>query len=338
MALAMESSHAARRLSFAVSAAMGARAAQILDHYYGNTAAGTVPLDTTITVPTATVTFTEPKERAKAFGVFGALSGGGAAIGLIVGGVLAPIHWKLVFLVSVPFSLIGTVWGYLRLHDLSERRAASLDWWGNITFGVGLVAILVAITYGIQPYGTHAMGWTRPWIVSALIGGTLLLVIFGVVKTKVEHPMFNIGLFRIRAFTSGALSGMLAALGRGGLTVGECRGGGTVDGFEDRGTLGTRMSRHIWAVARVREGLIGAVDEPWRAGLDVLSLLALVALGATVMTLALPAVGHATVHQLTFEGLKSDEQILNFYNTGSAACREGESCRQGPDRRSCPSP
>ncbi len=141
----------------------------------------------------------------------------GSFIGLIVGGVLAPIHWKLVFLVSVPFSLIGTVWGYLRLHDLGERRAASLDWWGNITFGVGLVAILVAITYGIQPYGTHAMGWTRPWILSALVGGTLLLAVFAVVETKVEHPMFNIGLFRIRAFTAGNIASLLSGLGRGGL-------------------------------------------------------------------------------------------------------------------------
>ena len=141
----------------------------------------------------------------------------GSFIGLIVGGLLAPVHWKLVFLVSVPFSLIGTVWGYLKLRDQSPRRHAPMDWWGNLTFGVGLVAILVAITYGIQPYGGHDMGWTNPWVLTGLIGGVIVLALFVVIETKVEHPMFHVDLFRIRAFTAGNIASLLSGLGRGGL-------------------------------------------------------------------------------------------------------------------------
>src|SRR6476646_1917074 len=141
----------------------------------------------------------------------------GSFLGLVIGGVLAPIDWRLVFLVSVPFSLFGTLWGYLKLRDLSPRRHHVMDWWGNITFAAGLIAVLVAITYGIQPYGSHIMGWTNPWVMGALIGGVALLVAFCVIETKVEHPMFHIDLFKIRAFSYGNLASLLAGLGRGGL-------------------------------------------------------------------------------------------------------------------------
>ena len=141
----------------------------------------------------------------------------GSFLGLVIGGVLAPIDWRLVFLVSVPFSLFGTVWGYLRLRDLSPRRHHVMDWWGNLTFAAGLIAVLVAITYGIQPYGDHIMGWTNPWVMGSLVGGVALLAAFCAIETRVEHPMFHIDLFKIRAFSMGNLASLLAGLGRGGL-------------------------------------------------------------------------------------------------------------------------
>src|SRR5205085_797410 len=82
-----------------------------------------------------------------------------------------PIDWRLVFLVSVPVGLFGTVWSWRKLEERGVRRPARIDWWGNITFASGLVAILVAITYGIQPYGGHTMGWTNPRVVSAMAVG-----------------------------------------------------------------------------------------------------------------------------------------------------------------------
>jgi MFS family permease len=141
----------------------------------------------------------------------------GSFIGLIVGGLLAPVEWRLVFLVSVPIGLFGTVWAYLRLHDTGIVHRSTMDWWGNLTFAVGLIAVLVGITYGIQPYAGHTMGWSNPWVLAALIGGAALLVVFCVIETRVAEPMFRVELFRIRAFTAGNLASLLGALGRGGL-------------------------------------------------------------------------------------------------------------------------
>jgi MFS family permease len=118
----------------------------------------------------------------------------------------------------VPFGVVGTIWSYLSLHELSARQSnARIDWWGNILFAVGLTGLLAAITYGIQPYGGHTMGWTNPWVVAGLVGGVVLLVVFCIVETKVPQPMFAMSLFRIRAFWAGNLAGLLASVARGGL-------------------------------------------------------------------------------------------------------------------------
>jgi MFS family permease len=157
------------------------------------------------------------EQRGLALGLNQVAGIAGSFIGLILGGLLGPIDWRLVFLVSVPVGLFGTVWAYLRLHDTGIRQPARLDWWGNITFAVGLIAVLVGITYGIQPYQGHTMGWSNPGVVATLLGGVAVLAVFCVVETRVTEPMFQIQLFRIRAFTAGNLASLLAALGRGGL-------------------------------------------------------------------------------------------------------------------------
>jgi MFS family permease len=141
----------------------------------------------------------------------------GSFIGLILGGVLAPVNWHLIFLVSAPIGVFGTVWAYFMLHDIGVRKHAQMDWWGNLLFAAGLVAILVGITYGLLPYGGHPMGWTNPWVLTALFGGLALLVIFMYVETKVAEPLFRISLFRIRAFTAGNIASLMLAMGRGGM-------------------------------------------------------------------------------------------------------------------------
>ncbi|HEY0558881.1 MAG TPA: MFS transporter, partial [Frankiaceae bacterium] len=156
-------------------------------------------------------------QRGLALGINSVAAISGSFIGLLVGGVVAPIEWHLVFLVSVPFGLFGTVWAYLKLRDTGQRQPARLDWGGNITFAVGLVAVLVGITYGIQPHGGHTMGWTSPFVLSCLIGGVLVLAAFAVIENRVENPMFRLELFRIRAFTAGNAASLLSSLGRGGL-------------------------------------------------------------------------------------------------------------------------
>jgi MFS family permease len=141
----------------------------------------------------------------------------GMFIGLVAGGLLATVDWRLIFWVNVPVGIYGTVWAYWKLRDTGVRRKAKIDWWGNITFAVGLSAILVASTYGIQPYGGHTMGWTNPWVLTGLIGGALLLVAFVLIEQRVEAPMVNMKLFRIRAFSAGNLAGFSMSLARGGL-------------------------------------------------------------------------------------------------------------------------
>jgi MFS family permease len=156
-------------------------------------------------------------QRGLALGINGIAAIAGSFLGLVLGGVLAPFEWRLIFLVSVPVGLFATVWAYLKLHELSKPRAASIDWLGNATFAIGLIALMVGITYGIQPYGGHTMGWTSPFVDACIAGGLALLVAFALVERRVEEPMFHLDLFRIRAFTAGNVATLLAAVGRGGL-------------------------------------------------------------------------------------------------------------------------
>ena len=156
-------------------------------------------------------------KRGMALGINQAAAFSGSFIGLVLGGVLAPINWRLIFLVSVPVGLLGTAMGYLLLRELSPRRPARIDWPGNITFALGLILIMVGITYGIEPYGHHAMGWTNPVVLTCLLVGVVLLVVFGIIETRVEQPMFRLQLFKIRAFSAGLFASLLAALSRGGL-------------------------------------------------------------------------------------------------------------------------
>ena len=156
-------------------------------------------------------------ERGFALGINGVAAIGGSFLGLLLGGLLAPVEWRLVFLVSVPFGVFSTAWAYFRLHDNGIRTKASIDWIGNIAFAIGLVGVLTGIVYGLQPYGGHTMGWTSPFVLAALIGGAAVLVGFVIIEHHVDDPMFQLHLFRSRSFTMGNLAGLMAALARGGL-------------------------------------------------------------------------------------------------------------------------
>ena len=157
------------------------------------------------------------EERGLALGINMVSAIAGSFLGLVLGGVLAPVSWRLVFLVSVPFGLFGTLWAYLKLEERGIRMPAKVDWWGNFSFGLGLILVLVGITYGILPYGHHVMGWTNPWVIAALAGGAAVLAGFVAIERRVSAPMFRLPLFRIRAFTAGNIAALLSALARGGL-------------------------------------------------------------------------------------------------------------------------
>jgi MFS family permease len=156
-------------------------------------------------------------QRGMALGINNIVGVSGMFIGLVLGGLLAPIDWRLVFLISVPVGLFGTVWAYLKLEERSQPRRRPVDWLGNVSFAVGLILLMVAVTYGIRPYGTHATGWTSPRVIALLAAAVLSLVAFVMIERRVEDPMFRLQLFRIRAFTFGTLSTFLSAVARGGL-------------------------------------------------------------------------------------------------------------------------
>jgi MFS family permease len=158
-----------------------------------------------------------PNQRGLALGINNVAGISGSFIGLVLGGVLAAVSWRLVFLVSVPFGILGTIWSYLKLRELSERHAARIDWAGNLSFASGLILVMLGITWGIQPANGQSMGWTSVPVMGSLIVGVLTLVAFCIIETHAEAPMFRLPLFRIKAFTFGTLSTFLSAIGRGGL-------------------------------------------------------------------------------------------------------------------------
>ena len=172
-----------------------------------------------------------PRERGKAMGINQIAFIGGSLIGLIAGGVIAGIPdvhvgpwvlptWRIIFLVSVPVGVVGTIWAYAKLKEISIRRAnQKLDIPGNVTFGAGLTLLLVGTTYGLLPYGSSTTGWGSPWVLSALFAGTGLLVAFVLIEFKVADPMFRLALFRVRSFAAGTSAALLGSLARGGLML-----------------------------------------------------------------------------------------------------------------------
>lgn len=156
-------------------------------------------------------------QRGLALGTNQVAAIGGSFIGLVLGGVLAEVDWRAVFWVSVPIAVVGAIWSYRSLHELGARQPGTIDWWGNISFAVGLSLLLAGMVYGINPYGGHVTGWTNPWVLGALGAGVVILIAFCVLETKVANPMFHIELFGTRLFALGSLAGLMASIGRGGL-------------------------------------------------------------------------------------------------------------------------
>jgi hypothetical protein len=166
---------------------------------------------------TAIITDAFPEhERGMALGINSVAGIAGSFIGLVAGGLLAAVDWHLIFYVSVPIGLFGTIWAYRSLREVGKVGGGRLDLPGNVLFGVGLVSVLVGITYALQPYGGSAMGWLNPLVLVLLSGGVVLLVAFVVVETKVAQPMFDVRLFRIRAFAAGNIAGLLASVAGAG--------------------------------------------------------------------------------------------------------------------------
>jgi len=160
------------------------------------------------------------KERGQALGINMVAVLAGSMLGLTLGGVLATINWRYIFLVNVPIGVFATAWAYLKLKELGKiRRNQKIDVWGNLTFGVGLTLIMLGITYGLLPYGTSYFGWGNPWVVASMVGGAALLGLFVFIESRVEDPMFRLDLFKISAFRAGNFASFLSSIGRGGIQI-----------------------------------------------------------------------------------------------------------------------
>ncbi len=172
-----------------------------------------------------------PTERGRAMGINSIAFIGGSMAGLVIGGILAGIPdlhigpfvlptWRLIFLVSVPVGVVGTIWAYSKLRETSTRRSGQkIDYVGNLTFALGLTLVLISVTYGLLPYGSSSTGWSSPWVLSGLIAGAGLLLAFLYVETRVQDPMFRLELFRNRSFACGTVSSFLGSLARGGMML-----------------------------------------------------------------------------------------------------------------------
>lgn len=159
-----------------------------------------------------------PNERGMALGLNMVATLAGSLFGLLVGGLLAAIWWRAVFLVSVPVGVIGSVWAYLMLREQGQRHGSRhIDLLGNLCFGVGLTIFLIAMTYGITPYGNSNTGWSNPLVIGGLVLGAALLALFIMVEQRVREPLFNLQLFKIRSFAAGCASQLLSSLAYGGL-------------------------------------------------------------------------------------------------------------------------
>ena len=157
-------------------------------------------------------------ERGKALGINTVAIMSGMFLGLIIGGILAVFDWRYVFLVSVPFGLIGTIWSYYKLKELSIKAAKTkIDIGGNITFLLSITLILVGVTYGLIPYGSSSMGWSNPWVITSMLIGLISLILFAFIETRVESPMFRLDLFKNKSFAYANLAGLLGSLSRGGV-------------------------------------------------------------------------------------------------------------------------
>ncbi|MEM0097206.1 MAG: MFS transporter [Conexivisphaerales archaeon] len=156
-------------------------------------------------------------ERGRALGLNQISFVVGSFLGLILGGLLAGYDWHLIFVVNIPFAVTGMVWSIFKLKRTAGTGAISLDIVGNLTLATGLLAISLGLTYALMPYGNSSMGWENPWVIAMFPVGALMFLIFIFNERKVKAPLFDLSLFKIRAFSYGSIALFLNSLAVGAI-------------------------------------------------------------------------------------------------------------------------
>ncbi|MEU0073459.1 MFS transporter [Streptomyces sp. NPDC006332] len=150
------------------------------------------------------VTFTEPKERAKAFGIYGAIAGGGGAVGFILGGLLTEyLDWRWTFFVNIPFAVIAAAGAYLVIREPSgSRNRSPLDIPGVVLSILGLVTLVYAFTRA------ESAGWGDSTTVGLFVAAAVLLAAFVFTESKVKAPLLP-----LRVITERNRGGVYLSLG-----------------------------------------------------------------------------------------------------------------------------
>ncbi len=159
-----------------------------------------------------TTTFTDPRERGKAFGIYGALAGSGAAVGFIVGGVLTEfLNWRWCLFVNIPIAVVAVTGALVLLRDRPGHADVRLDVPG-VVLGCGG---LVALVYGFSE--AQPRGWSDPLVLALFAAGVVLLGIFVWWQTRAPVPLLPLHIIRDRNRAGCFLTMMLAVIGMFGL-------------------------------------------------------------------------------------------------------------------------
>ncbi|MGW5420845.1 MFS transporter [Streptomyces sp. NPDC003943] len=150
------------------------------------------------------VMFTDAKERAKAFGIYGAIAGGGGAVGLILGGFLTEyLNWRWTFFVNIPFAIIAAAGAFFVIREpAGGRNRSALDLPGVVLSTLGLVSLVYGFTRA------ESDGWTAPVTIGLFVASVLLLATFALVEARVKSPLLP-----LRVVTDRNRGGVYLSLG-----------------------------------------------------------------------------------------------------------------------------
>jgi len=158
-------------------------------------------------------------ELGKALGINQMFGISGSIIGLVLGGILASINWRLIFLVNVPIGFAGFIWSMISLREKGVRSNSKLDVIGSTMFISALTILLISLTYGIVPYDGEDLGWGNPLIIAGIISSLALLSVFFYIEIKIKNPLFDMSLFKSKTFTSAIIANFIASLARQGISL-----------------------------------------------------------------------------------------------------------------------
>ncbi len=156
-----------------------------------------------------TTIFTDPQERGKAFGIFGAIAGGGAGVGLLLGGVLTEwLSWRWCLYVNLLFAIPAAIAALRLVHNLPQANRPRIDWAGTVTATLGLFSLV----YGFS--NSEMNSWGHPVTIIMLSASVVLLTAFAIIETRVKNPLLP-----LRVITDRVRGGSYAVIGISGVAM-----------------------------------------------------------------------------------------------------------------------